>query len=822
MNNQEFDRLVDSMRAAGTPEQARLAAGRVWERLADRKMHSTANLWRNCADFRAAIPYYLEGQLPEAKHLLFEDHVRGCVSCRKAIDAIEQAEPVMARPQPAFSWQTAAVQAGVAAAMILGLFFGLRNTMDEAMAPQGPRATVQSIGGGGLFRLAGGDSQSLAAGAVIGEDEVVRTGKDGGAIVTLRDGSRIEMNERTELRIEERWSGATVHLIRGDVVVEAAKQKRGELKVSTADVRVAVKGTIFAVRAGGRGSRVAVVEGAVKVAQGDTEKLLAPGERGGTDSSPATVADDVAWSQNRARYIALLGEIKSLAKDIQALPAQPLRYQSKLAARLPRTTVMYAAAPNLSSTLDQALKLFEGRVASSDVLRAWWNEKETQEVQRAVAAVRDVTRELGDEIVIAALQNNNEPLAFVIAELKPNANRDVLTRELSKLPEGAYTLDADTLVLAGGKSDFARIRAAGAGFDQSPLFGAIQQSYSKGAGWLFAADLKPLLAGAKRPGEMLGFENLDHLIVESRESQGQPDLRASVHFTGARTGLPSWLAEPGPVGSLEFVSPDAAFATGGVLRNPRQMLDELLMLSPQLKSAIADTESKLGAPIINDLASALGGEFALALDGALVPTPSILAVAECLNPARFESTLEQVAARVNQHGAPEADRTGRLLHEHASIDGRAWHLLRFEKLPFELHYTFEGGYWIAGVNRGMVEKAIRNRAAGVTLPRSQAFRSRLPAANSPHYSSAVFYNLGSKLGAAGQFAGGGKLDESSRKTIDFLSQSDPVLIVTYGESNQITVASTSGFLGMGIDALLDAAAGEAMLPRILPRLGKQD
>jgi hypothetical protein len=46
--------------------------------------------------------------------------------------------------------------------------------------------------------------------------------------------------------------------------------------------------------------------------------------------------------------------------------------------------------------------------------------------------------------------------------------------------------------------------------------------------------------------------------------------------------------------------------------------------------------------------------------------------------------------------------------------------------------------------------------------------------------------------------------------------------VTYGESNQITVASTSGFLGMGIDALLDAAAGEAMLPRILPRLGKQD
>ena len=101
--------------------------------------------------------------------------------------------------------------------------------------------------------------------------------------------------------------------------------------------------------------------------------------------------------------------------------------------------------------------------------------------------------------------------------------------------------------------------------------------YQQGAGWVFAADLSTLASAMPAPTGHAGRPLLHrHQQIAWQVTLGDTENRASVIFSKDRTGVASWLAAPGPMGSLSFVSPDAGFAVSTILKNPTLIVDDLM------------------------------------------------------------------------------------------------------------------------------------------------------------------------------------------------------------------------------------------------------
>jgi uncharacterized protein (TIGR03435 family) len=169
----------------------------------------------------------------------------------------------------------------------------------------------------------------------LGPNTVINSSDPHGAILTLKDGSRVEMRAQSALSLERTSDGIGIRLRTGDLVVNAARQDRAHLYVHTNDMTI-VDGTMFVVNAEGDGSRVAVIDGDVHVRAGTIEKHLTRGEQVATSPALASrsVTKEFTWSRQANVIAAAFAHgMADTAAPLAAVAASPQAASGAVAAQ---------------------------------------------------------------------------------------------------------------------------------------------------------------------------------------------------------------------------------------------------------------------------------------------------------------------------------------------------------------------------------------------------------------------------------------------------------------------------------------------------------
>jgi hypothetical protein len=774
------------------------ARARVWDEV-------TSAARAGCAEFRPDFHTYVSGALGGSRRLLLDDHLSRCPACRARIADLRGERRLIAMPQRSSSRWTRWGTMAAAAALILAFLYTGRDTIDAMLAPGGPRATVVSADGA-LYNLAG---EPLESGAAIAEGEIVRSGPGAHAVLRLADGSTVDVNERTELFATAAWSGMAIHLQRGDVIVQAAEQRRGNLRVLTRDSIASVKGTVFAVSAGLGGSVVSVVEGSVAVRQPGTDVLLRPGEQAASNAALASsVGDAISWSPEAEHYLELLASFAKIERQLAESLSSEQRTSSDLLPYLPAGAFVYGAVPNLGGTMAQALVLAEQQSSESVAFGTWWNSETGQVLRQMISRLQSVSSLLGDEIVFSAgSAGPDQEVPMVIARVQAGRGAE-LTRALDELfadsgePALPYSMSDDLLVVSSSPEQLAwAIGHLGQGAG-SPFAAAIDQRYRQGTGWLMGIDAPAVVAMAEGddapPVELAAMIGMKYLFLEQRAPTGAEENELTLVFESARTGMASWLADAGSGGAAEYLSADSLLAGYVSMQEPWQLFQELTALMTRTEesfaSDLAQVEEKLGGAFIANLTLAMGGEAAFALHGFSVSGPRWVMAALAYNPAVIDSSLRTLVDTFNAALALDAQQE-RIVFEQESAGGRVWNTVTAGSLPFGVTWTYDGGHMVAASDRATAERAIATRNGGSALVWSQEFRSQFPASAGLHPSAFGWLNTKGGLEAFSTLA-------PSPAVASLLAERDPMLVVFDVTTEQIHAASRTRLSSVILDVMM--------------------
>jgi len=639
----------------------------------------------------------------------------------------------------------------------------------------------------------------------------------------------------------------TVALDNGAVIVQAAKRESGHLYVKTPDCRVAVTGTVFSVNSGIKGSRVAVLQGSVQMMHAGVDSLIHAGEQVATYDSPSPapsseeIAQQISWSQDRAKYMAVLAQLSILQHRIEAIPSPQLRYTSDLLERVPANTLLYVSIPNLGNYLSEANKVFQDQLKQSPALQQWWDRghaSNTADLDTMVEKLHQMSQFLGDEVVIVGVQQvqqANNPGFAVVADVQKSGLDDFLKTlipasassststggltvldeaSLNSLPVSSQTRSGGYAVVGQHQAIFsnsvgtlkqihAQLNSGASGFAAGAFGQQISAAYSRGAGVILAADVHQMIAN--RPNlvhgehahqtalDNSGIEDVQYLIAEHREANGVPENHLNLQFSGTRQRVASWLAAPAPMGSLEYVTPNAALVVALLSKDPKAIADDILAMAvpgEAQKENLAETAAKLQINFRDDLAANLGGEFLLSLDGPVLPTPSWKAVIEVRNPEQLESTLERLTQSVSNLSQGKGAHT--IAIDSSEVGSQRFYAVHDQTLGHIVaQYTFANGYMIFAPDRALLIEALQTQANGVSLSRSAAFKASLPRDDNENYSAIAYQNLGPVLTPLlSQLSG-----ESAETIRQLAADARPTTICAWGKDSRIEAASDSHLFG---------------------------
>lgn len=839
------------------------SAERVWQRVqageGETATGDAGELIRGCADIRILLPALQKQELLPARALLVEDHLRECVSCRsyahgRGAEGRTAAQWQIGPVARGFQWSFASLSFA-AAALVLLVAIGWTARNWYVVGPAGSRARIDSIQGQ-AYRVGAAGERALKQGDEVGEGEFIRTAANSHAQVRLFDGSEVEMNQRAEFAVNANRRDTTIRLDQGNIIVQAAKRHTGHLYVRASDCTVAVTGTVFSVNSGTKGSRVTVIAGEVHVKHAGLESILHSGDELVTTQSVGLVPvrEEIAWSNDLDHELVLLAEFSKLRSKLEEIQTPGPRYESKILPLLSPDTVLYIGIPNLGDALQQANQIFQQQLAQSEVLQQWWNKagrsNQHPTPEELIEKISTLSQYLGDEVVITVRggKASSEDGPILLAEVRQPGLKDFLQSHLadslanSQGISDVRVVDPPSLsILSGGErgmimlvrpnmlvvgGDAASVQRMDAQLDSgATLFAGtdfgqrIVNIYSRGAEILVGANIGQILNAAQQKtqsatptGDLKAFQNsgfndINYLIATRGEAPGQGDNRITVEFKGERHGIASWLAAPAPMGSLDYVSANAGAAVSFVAKQPVLMLDDFFSTigasDPNFSQNLAQANSELGLDIRNELASALGGEMTLALDGPVLPTPSWKMIVEVNNSGALQLAIEKLVQSFNREES-KSNQPG-ITFNQEQVGGRTFYAIHSQGagLSTECDYTFADGYMIVAPSRALLLAAVQTHANGTSLARSAAFRAILPSDNHANFSAMIYQNLSPILKPLASRLTSGQLAMLQQLAVG----AKPSVMCAYGESDRIEVASSG--------KLFDWNAGILTLSRLL-------
>ncbi len=542
-----------------------------------------------------------------------------------------------------------------------------------------------------------------------------------------------------------------------------------------------------------------------------------------------------------AQFMPLLQELGKLQEKMQREIQFPaLRTQSRLLSQLPASTEVFVALPNYGDVLHQAIQIFQREVKENQTLREQWQSFPMGPmVEDGLDKVYQLSQFLGNEIVVAAEIKPKGGSFAVLAEIKkPGLNaylqgllkqfggagaapiriltpQTLLTAKPSKQP--VMLVRPDLLVITDELATLKRFNAQLARptgkLAPTPFGQRLAESYQNGAGTLFAADLGHLvgLMPTKSKKDLAtfqqtGFSDVKFLVGEHKEtSPGQTLNTLEISFNGPRRGIASWLAAPGPIGSLDFVSANAGLASSMVIKSPSQMMDDILAIAkasdPNSEATIAQGEAMMNLKIKDDLLNKIGKDVTIALDGPFAGKDSMppwKVVLQVTDANGLQQTLQKLltAAGAFMPGpqAPSLDQK--------TEGGQTFYTLHISTgpKPVEVNYAFADGYMVLGPTRELVSEAIQTHRDGSSLARSGSFQSLKPQDRRGDASAVWYQNLAPMLIPL--------LKQLSPQMAPMLEgvagQGKPSASFTYADQDAVRVLSNSGGTEL-VGALIGAA-----------------
>ncbi|MCZ6508831.1 MAG: hypothetical protein O7A04_12405, partial [Acidobacteria bacterium] len=523
-----------------------------------------------------------------------------------------------------------------------------------------------------------------------------------------------------------------------------------------------------------------------------------------------TLVEAISWSSGANSYFELIAELVLIEERLAGVAG--VRRQARLLPYLPSNTVGYYAIPNLEGTIAEALDLLAQRSTESTVLAEWWSSGDGVSMREMLEHMQAITPMLGEEIVFLMTGESivGDIVPLMMARVQTGREEELraaiealVGSETQAIP---YQVADGLLLVSSSPAEVALLAAQLGAGASSPFATEIGRRYERGVGWLAAMDVRGLDLDDPGSGELgiaLGVRNMNYLFLEQRTDALGDDTTATLMFGGPRSGIASWISEPGPIGSAEYVSSRAIVASAGSTQDPRRAFDQLMaLLGPgsDLAQELQELEYETGISIGNDIADSLGTDFVIAIEQISIPIPGWIAAFEVLNPGALDEAMRRLVTAINMQLAAEPD-PERMILAAETVNGRVWNSLTSSTSPTSLYWTYDRGYLIASTDLALAMRAIGVRDSGSSLVRSSIFRSRYPR-DGGLYNSGFFWLNTSEV--ADELAA--LVNDSTAGVL--AGSRDPVLVVLTGEADQMRWTSSTRFTSFLLDLMLAQPIGE--------------